>query len=57
MLNISGLKLKWSKDKDSYAKQEVGSGAQKFIKYMLKSEELFNLAEGSISTKLEHRKN
>ena len=57
MLNISGLKLKWNKEKDSYMKQEVGSGAQKFIKDMLKSEELFNLAEGSISTKLEHRKN
>ena len=57
MLNINELKSKWNKEKNSYTKQEVGSGVQKFIKDILKSEELFNLTEGLSSAKSEQRKN
>src|SRR3989344_2545614 len=51
------LKNKWQKEAKSYAKQEVGSGVQKFVKDVFKSADLFNLAEGLASTKQEHRKN
>ncbi len=57
MLNISQLKSKWNKEKDSYTKQEVGSGTQKFVKDVLKSPEIFNLKEGLISAPNEKRKN
>jgi hypothetical protein len=51
------LKAKWNKEKDAYISQEVGSGSQKFVKDILKSEEIFNLKEGLKSTKQEKRKN
>lgn len=57
MLNINQLKIKWNKEKNSYAKQEVGSGTQKFVKDILKSPEIFNLKEGLISAPIEKRKN
>lgn len=57
ILSISELKTKWNKEKNSYIKKEVGDGVQKFVKDVLKSEELFNLKDGLVSTKLEHRKN
>lgn len=57
MLNINQLKSKWNKEKNSYAKQEVGSGSQKFVKDVLKSPEIFNLKEGLISAPDEKRKN
>ena len=56
-LNISQLKDKWKKEKDSYIKKEVGSGVQKFIKDVLESPDLFNLKQGLLSTPLDKRKN
>lgn len=55
-LSVSQLKTKWRKEKESYAKQEVGSGVQKFIKDILKSKEIFDLKEGLISTHSENRR-
>lgn len=57
ILNISQLKTKWNKEKDSYKTQEVGSGVQIFAKDCLKSKELFNLKNGLNSTPKEKRKN
>src|SRR3989338_2235336 len=57
ILSISELKIKWSKEKNSYCKKEVGDGVQKFVKDVLRSEELFNLKDGLSSTKLEDRRN
>jgi hypothetical protein len=54
-MQIKELKDKWGKEKNSYAVKEVGSGVQKFVKDVLKSEEIFNLKEGLISTPLEKR--
>lgn len=51
------LQTKWNKEKDSYRIKEVGSGVQKFVKDVLKSEDFFNLKEGLESTPLENRKN
>ena len=56
-LSISQLKSKWEREKKSYTKREVGMGVQKFVKDMLKSEALFDLEEGFLSTKLEDRIN
>lgn len=56
MLSISQLKSKWNKEEDSYVKQEIGSGVQKFVKDVLKSPEIFNLKEGLISASDEKRK-
>lgn len=56
-LNIIQLKSKWAKENNSYLKQEVGSGVQKFVKDFLKSEDLFGLKEGLSSALLEKRKN
>lgn len=55
MLNISELRLKWNKEKNSYIKQEVGMGSQKFVKDVLKCNEIFNLKEGLLSTEKEKR--
>ncbi|PIT90103.1 hypothetical protein COU23_00305 [Candidatus Kuenenbacteria bacterium CG10_big_fil_rev_8_21_14_0_10_36_11] len=57
MLSILDLKSKWEKEKTAYIKKEVGDGAQKFVKDILKCAEVFNLEEGLNSTKLENRKN
>jgi len=57
MLNIAGLKSKWNKEKDSYKKQEVGTGTQKFVKDVLKCQEIFALKEGLLSTELQKRNN
>src|SRR5438552_11253227 len=56
-LSINNLKAKWLKEKASYAKKEIGSGVQKFVKDVLKSNELFGLREGLLSTRLERRRN
>jgi len=45
-LNILQLKSKWIKENNSYLRQEVGSGVQKFVKDFLKSEDLLSLKEG-----------
>src|SRR3989344_8840745 len=49
------LRNKWGKEKEAYKKMEVGSGVQKFVKDFLKSEDFFNLSEGTISKKLHDR--
>jgi len=56
-LGIKELRKLWQKEKDSYRKQEVGSGVQKFVKEVLKCRSLFNLKEGKLTTKDEARKN
>lgn len=56
-LALAKLKSTWLKEKNLYAKQEVGSGVQKYVKNVFKSEDLFNLTEGLISTPHEKRKN
>lgn len=56
-MTVKELKVKWEKEKQSYLKQEVGSGVQKFVKDVFKSEEIFTLKEGLNSTRLEKRKN
>ena len=54
-MNIKELKNKWSKEKENYKTQEVGSGVQKFVKDFLKSEDIFSLKEGLSSALLERR--
>ena len=56
-LTISQLKIKWSKEKESYKIQEVGSGVQIFVKDVFQSEYIFSLKRGLKSTLLEIRKN
>jgi len=56
-MEIKKLKDKWNKEKEYYRTNEVGSGLHSFIKDFLKSEELFKLKEGKLSTKIEFRKN
>ena len=56
-LKIKEIKNKWNKEKDYYKTQELGSGIHSFVRACLESEELFHIKEGSLSTKLETRKN
>ena len=56
-MSIKELKGKWSKEKEYYKNQELGSGVHSFVKAFFESEELFDLREGSLSRKLESRKN
>ncbi|MBI5573190.1 MAG: N-6 DNA methylase [Elusimicrobia bacterium] len=55
-LTIAQLKSKWNKEKERYTSQEVGSGVQQFVKDVLECKEIFNLAEGKLSTQNEKRK-
>ena len=55
-LTVSQLKAKWSKEKESYKVQEVGTGVQSFVKNVLENKQIFNLKEGELSTKDEDRK-
>lgn len=55
-LTIHELKQKWKKEKKAYKSQEVGTGVQSFVKDVLECEELFNLKEGKLSTKLLQRR-
>ena len=56
-MKIRDLQIKWNKEKESYKTREVGSGVQKFVKDVLKSEDIFNLEEGLASAPLINRKN
>lgn len=56
-LKIIALKNKWSREKEYYCRQEVGTGVQSFIKDIFESEEIFNLKEGRLSTEHLQRKN
>ena len=55
-MKIKELKDKWAKESKSYAIKEVGDGVQKFVKDMLKSEDVFNLKDGFVSTPKEKRR-
>jgi type I restriction-modification system DNA methylase subunit len=55
-MNIIELKRLWEKEKVSYESKEIGDGVQKFVKEILKSDEVFKLNEGLNSTPLEKRK-
>ena len=57
LFKIKDLQKKWEKEKDCYRTKEIGSGTQKFVKDFLKSEDIFYLKEGLISTSLLQRKN
>lgn len=56
-MNIKELNIEWIKDKDKFRRKELGTGVQNFVKKVLESEDIFNLKEGKLSTKLENRKN
>lgn len=56
-MKIEELQNKWSKEKSSYAIKEVGSGVQKYVKDVLKSEDIFSLKEGLLSTPKERKHN
>ena len=56
-MNIKELNAEWIKDKDKFRSKELGTGVQNFVKKVLESEDIFNLKEGKLSTKLENRKN
>jgi len=56
-MTLKEIKNKWNKDKDFYRIQELGSGVHSFIRLCLESKELFDLKEGSLSSKLILRKN
>lgn len=55
-MTLRDLKHKWAEENNSYLTKEVGSGVQKFVKDALKSEDIFNLKEGLISTLLINRR-
>ncbi|MFH1827156.1 MAG: N-6 DNA methylase [bacterium] len=55
-MDIKGLKAKWNKERDYYRKQELGTGVHSFVRACFESKELFDLKEGSLSSKLELRK-
>jgi len=54
---ITQLKNLWDKEKESYKTQEIGSGVQRFVRYVLECPELFNLKEGELSTPIVKRRN
>lgn len=56
-MNIKELKALWKEEKEHYRNTELGTGVQSFVKKSLESENLFNLKEGKLSTKLLNRKN
>ena len=56
-ITLESLKLLWKKEKDFYKTAEVGSGVQKFCYKLFHCPKLFNLKEGSGSTKEIKRKN
>ncbi|MCD6594095.1 N-6 DNA methylase, partial [bacterium] len=51
------LRKLWEIEREGYKEQEVGTGVQTFIKHVLDSEEIFNLKEGKLKTKLVEREN
>ncbi len=56
-MEIKELKNKWSKENSSYAIKEVGDGVKKFVKDMLKADDIFALKESLISTPKENKRN
>ncbi|OIP04852.1 hypothetical protein CO101_00595 [Candidatus Berkelbacteria bacterium CG_4_9_14_3_um_filter_39_23] len=56
-MDLKQLNYQWQKEKEFYTRQELGSGVHSFVKNCLESEKLFKLKAGSLSTKIELRKN
>jgi hypothetical protein len=56
-ISIKQILSLWQEDKEHYKTTEVGSGVQKFVKEVLKSDELFDLGEGKLNTPVNKRKN
>lgn len=56
-ITLNTLKELWNTDKEFYSTAEVGSGVQKFCKKVFACPDLFDLKEGSGSTKEIKRKN
>ena len=54
-MRISELKRLWNAEREDYKHSEVGTGVQRFVWEMLKSEDLFRLREGLKSTP-DHRR-
>ena len=49
-MRLSELKTLWQDESEEYKRNEVGSGVQRFVWEMLKSEDFFGLAQGLKST-------
>jgi type I restriction-modification system DNA methylase subunit len=49
-MQLSELKTLWQTERDEYKRSEVGTGVQRFVWEMLKSEDFFGLAQGLKST-------
>ncbi|MBI4646856.1 MAG: N-6 DNA methylase [Bacteroidia bacterium] len=56
-ITIDTLKKLWKTDKEFYRTAEIGSGVQKFCKKVFQCSRLFNLKEGTGTTKEVKRKN
>lgn len=56
-MDTKKLKKLWNEEKTHYRKKEVGTGVQSFVKKTFESNDVFNLKEGKLSTKLKDRKN
>ena len=54
-MRLPHLKALWHAESEAYKKSEVGTGVQRFVWEMLKSEDLFNLNEGLKSTPVRER--
>lgn len=55
-MRLSELKTLWQAERDEYKRSEVGTGVQRFVWEMLKSEDFFRLAQGLKSTPDHKRK-
>ena len=49
-MRLSELKALWETEREEYKRSEVGSGVQRFVWEMLKSEDFFSLSQGMKST-------
>jgi hypothetical protein len=54
--SLTSIKSKWSKEKESYKKKEVGTGVETFVEEIFVCPELFNLKKGLESTDHKKRK-
>lgn len=49
-MQLSDLKTLWLAEREEYKRSEVGTGVQRFVWEMFKSEDFFGLAQGLKST-------
>ena len=54
-MRLSELKALWEAEREQYKRSEVGTGVQRFVWEMLKSEDFFDLTQGLKSTQ-DHRR-